>query len=258
MSIFFFCYRLYGLFHCFYNNILVYRFISCYCLSYLQKFAFDKVKIDRLFIKEITKSADQAAIVQTIVNLAFTLGMTTVVDGDHLEGVFTDGDLRRAIDAAAGAVDAARAHAALHDLTIDYRCLTAEALAAEGARFDVVVASEVLEHVASLHAFCAAGASLLKPEGAFLATTINRTTRALLGAKLAAEYVLRWAPVGTHDWRKFVRPDELRSALGGHGLVIRDLAGLRFRPLTNSFEISGDISINYGCLASHRERETDL
>ena len=84
-----------------------------------------------------------------------------------------------AIDAAAGAVDAARAHAALHDLTIDYRCMTAEALAAEGARFDVVVASEVLEHVASLHAFCAAVASLLKPEGAFLATTINRTTRAL-------------------------------------------------------------------------------
>ncbi len=163
-----------------------------------------------------------------------------------------------AIDAAGGAVDAARAHAALHDLTIDYRCMTAEALAAEGARFDVVVASEVLEHVASLHAFCAAVASLLKPEGAFLATTINRTTRALLGAKLAAEYVLRWAPVGTHDWRKFVRPDELRSALGGHGLVIHDLAGLRFRPLTNSFEISGDISINYGCLASHRERETDL
>ena len=150
------------------------------------------------------------------------------------------------------------AAAALHDLTIDYRCMTAEALAAEGARFDVVVASEVLEHVASLHAFCAAVASLLKPEGAFLATTINRTTRALLGAKLAAEYVLRWAPVGTHDWRKFVRPDELRRALGGHDLVIRDLAGLRFRPLTNSFEISGDISINYGCLASHRERETDL
>ena len=89
-----------------------------------------------------------------------------------------------------------------------------------------------------------------------MATTINRTTRALLGAKLAAEYVLRWAPVGTHDWQKFVRPDELRSALGGHGLVIRDLAGLRFRPLTNSFEISGDMSINYGCLASHRERKS--
>ena len=80
----------------------------------------------------------------------------------------------------------------------------------------------------------------------------------LAWGKLAAEYVLRWAPVGTHDWRKFVRPDELRSALGGHGLVIRDLAGLRFRLLTNSFEISGDVSINYGCLASHREKEADL
>lgn len=158
-----------------------------------------------------------------------------------------------AVDAAAGAIDAACTHAELNHLNINYRCMTAEALAAEGTRFDVVVASEVLEHVASLHVFCAAVASLLKPEGAFLATTINRTTRALLGAKLAAEYILRWAPVGTHDWRKFVRPDELRSALGGNGLVVRDFAGLRFRPLTNSFEISGDTSINYGCLASHRE-----
>ncbi|MGB1007855.1 MAG: bifunctional 2-polyprenyl-6-hydroxyphenol methylase/3-demethylubiquinol 3-O-methyltransferase UbiG, partial [Thalassobaculaceae bacterium] len=120
------------------------------------------------------------------------------------------------------------------------------------------VASEVLEHVASLDAFCGAVARLLQPEGAFLATTINRTTRALLGAKLAAEYVLRWAPVGTHDWRKFVRPDELRSALGGHGLVIRDLAGLSFRPLTNRFEITSDLGINYGCLVNHRERETSL
>ena len=163
-----------------------------------------------------------------------------------------------AIDAAAGAIEAARAHAAALDLAIDYRCITAEALAAEGARFDVVIASEVLEHVASLDAFCAAVARLLRPDGAFLATTINRTTRALFGAKLAAEYVLRWAPIGTHDWRKFVRPDELRSALGGHGLAIRDLAGLSFRPLTNRFEISGDVGINYGCLASHRERKTGL
>jgi 2-polyprenyl-6-hydroxyphenyl methylase/3-demethylubiquinone-9 3-methyltransferase len=161
-----------------------------------------------------------------------------------------------AIDAASAAIDAAKAHASAQGLQIDYRCTTAEAMVAEGNLFDVVVASEVIEHVASIDAFIAAVAQLLDPDGVFMVTTINRSTRSLLSAKFAAEYILRWAPVGTHDWHKFVRPAELKSALGGNGLHLRGLSGFVFRPLRGDFHISSDCAVNYGCIAVHAKKAT--
>lgn len=161
-----------------------------------------------------------------------------------------------AIDAAAAAIAAAQAHSAAQGLSIDYRCTTAEALLADGDQFDVVIASEVIEHVASVDAFIAAAKGLLGAGGALLMTTINRTTRSLLSAKIAAEYILRWAPIGTHDWHKFVRPVELKSALGGHGMRVDNIAGFVFRPLQGDFQISRDCAVNYGCIAVHTAEAT--
>lgn len=150
-----------------------------------------------------------------------------------------------AIDASAEAIAAARLHAEQGGLAIDYRIAAPEDLAAEGAGFDVVVALEVIEHVADRDAFLAALAALTRPAGLVFLSTLNRTARSFLLAKVGAEYLLRLLPVGTHDWRGFVTPTELARALRRAGLAVTDSAGMTMQPLTGTWRESRDLSVNY-------------
>jgi 2-polyprenyl-6-hydroxyphenyl methylase/3-demethylubiquinone-9 3-methyltransferase len=150
-----------------------------------------------------------------------------------------------AIDASAENIGVARAHAAESGLTIDYRVAPAEDLAAAGERFDVVLALEILEHVADRGAFVAACAALVRPGGALIAATLNRTPQSYLLAIVGAEYILGWLPRGTHDWRKFVRPSELAGAVRRCGLELCDFAGVSYSPLADSWRIGRDLAVNY-------------
>ncbi|MGE0722905.1 MAG: bifunctional 2-polyprenyl-6-hydroxyphenol methylase/3-demethylubiquinol 3-O-methyltransferase UbiG [Alphaproteobacteria bacterium] len=155
------------------------------------------------------------------------------------------------IDAADASIAVARAHAAAGGLAIDYRCATVEALAADGARFDVVLNMEVVEHVADREAFLDAAADLVAPGGLTLVSTLNRTTKAWLLAIVGAEYVLGWLPRGTHDWRKFVRPSELAAAFRRNGLLLDDLTGVAYDPIGDRWRLSpGDLEVNYMAAAT--------
>ena len=153
------------------------------------------------------------------------------------------------IDAGAEAVEVARLHAQEADLDIAYACTLPEDLAAVGRSFDVVLNMEVVEHVADLDAFLAAACGLLRPGGTMAVATLNRTLKALALAKIGAEYLLRWLPPGTHDWRKFVRPSELNRGLGRHGVNIVDLTGVVYDPLTGNWRLSRNLDINYMAFA---------
>jgi 2-polyprenyl-6-hydroxyphenyl methylase/3-demethylubiquinone-9 3-methyltransferase len=153
------------------------------------------------------------------------------------------------IDAAGAALAAAEAHAAGHGLPLAYRATTAEALAAEGGRFPVVMALEVIEHVADPPDFLRTLARLIEPGGLLFISTLNRTPRSFLAAKVAAEYVLRWLPVGTHDWRRFVTPAELGSHLRGAGLRLADVAGLQPDPFRGGWRVGRDLGVNYIAMA---------
>src|SRR4029078_3274284 len=130
-------------------------------------------------------------------------------------------------------------------LVLDYRAVTAEGLVDEGAKFDVVLNMEVVEHVADLGAFLIACARLITPGGVMLVATLNRTLKSLALAKIGAEYVLRWLPAGTHDWNKFVKPDELERMLEDAGLTIRRVQGVAFDPLRCDWRLSSDTNVNY-------------
>lgn len=149
------------------------------------------------------------------------------------------------IDAAGEALEAARAHAAGRNLPLTYRQAAPEDLAAEGARFDVVIALEVIEHVTDRAAFLAALARLVAPGGLVILSTINRTRRSFLTAKIGAEYILRLLPVGTHDWNAFVTPEELAEGLREAGLRPADMAGLTPRLSGGPWRVSRDLSVNY-------------
>lgn len=155
------------------------------------------------------------------------------------------------LDAAAEALSAARAHAAAGGLAIAYRQGMPESLlaAGEAGGFDAVLALEVIEHVADRDAFCRHLAALVRPGGAVFLSTLNRTARSFLFAKLGAEYVLRLLPAGTHDWRMFVRPAELGAALRRAGLRVTDIAGLGMDPLTGRWRTSRDVGVNYLVMA---------
>ena len=153
------------------------------------------------------------------------------------------------IDAGEASIGVARAHAATQGLNIDYRHATAGALRAAGETFDTVLALEVVEHVADRAAFLADCAALVKPGGALILSTLNRTAKSFLLGKVAAEYILRWLPAGTHDWGKFVRPSELGAGLRASGFRITELCGLSYNPLSDRFSLSRDIDVNYFALA---------
>ena len=153
------------------------------------------------------------------------------------------------LEAAPEALAAARDHAASGGLAIDYRDGTPEMLAAEGAAFDAVVSLEVIEHVEDRDAFLAALAGLVKPGGQVFLSTLNRTARSFLMAKLGAEYLLRLLPIGTHDWRMFVTPGELGTGLRRAGLTVTDMAGMSMDPLTGRWRESRDLGVNYLVMA---------
>jgi len=142
-------------------------------------------------------------------------------------------------------VAAARAHAAASGLEIDYRATRVEELASEGAQFDAVIALEVVEHVPDVRAFIGVCAQIVRPGGMMLLSTINRTARAFALAIVGAEYVLRWLPRGTHQWDRFVTPEELGDALKASGLSVVDTRGLTFNPLTREWRLSDDTGVNY-------------
>jgi 2-polyprenyl-6-hydroxyphenyl methylase/3-demethylubiquinone-9 3-methyltransferase len=153
-------------------------------------------------------------------------------------------------DASERNIGTAKAHAAQSGLTIDYRATTAEALVAEGPRFDVVLNMEVVEHVADVTAYLAACTALVKPGGLTLVATMNKTLKSLALAKIGAEYVLGWLPRGTHDWNRFIPPADLKRSLEGSGLTILKTQGVSFDPLAWDWELSSDVDVNYMVVAA--------
>jgi 2-polyprenyl-6-hydroxyphenyl methylase/3-demethylubiquinone-9 3-methyltransferase len=151
------------------------------------------------------------------------------------------------VDAAARNIPVAETHARQSGLEIDYRHTTAEALVESGeAPFDVVLNMEVVEHVADPLAYLTACRELLRPGGLHLCSTINRNPRSYVMAIIGAEYVMRWLPKGTHEWSKFITPDELFDLLRKAGLEPVDRTGYVFNPVTWSWSLSDrDLSVNY-------------
>ena len=149
------------------------------------------------------------------------------------------------IDASGDTVGVAAAHARDVGLSIDYRIATAEALAAEGARFEVVLALEVIEHVAEPATFLSDLAALLEPGGLLVMATLNRTAASLALGKIAAEYILRWVPAGTHDWSKFIKPERLEELARGAGLEPLATTGLTLDPRTAAWRAQGSTAVNY-------------
>jgi 2-polyprenyl-6-hydroxyphenyl methylase / 3-demethylubiquinone-9 3-methyltransferase len=153
------------------------------------------------------------------------------------------------LDAGVEAIAAAKAHAEGRGFRLTYRADTAEALAAEGQKYSVITALEIIEHVVDPAAFVATLASLLEPGGLLFLSTLNRTTKSYMVAKFGAEYLLRLLPVGTHDWRRFVTPQELGRFCRGAGLRLADSAGMSFSLLHGRFAITRDMSVNYIAMA---------
>ena len=139
----------------------------------------------------------------------------------------------------------ARLHAEEAGVVVDYRATTAEALADAGERFDIVLAMEVVEHVADVALFVRRCAEMVKPGGLMLAATLNRTLKSFALAIVGAEYVLGWLPRGTHQWDKFVTPNELEAALARGGLEVIDRAGVVYNPLADTWRLAGDMDVNY-------------
>jgi 2-polyprenyl-6-hydroxyphenyl methylase/3-demethylubiquinone-9 3-methyltransferase len=154
------------------------------------------------------------------------------------------------IDPAPDNVEAARAHARGQDLAIDYRAARVEDQVAEGATFDAVSCLEVIEHVPDPGTFLRTCASLVRPGGLMLLSTINRTVKSYLLAIVGGEYVLRWLPVGTHQWERFVTPDELARHLAAAGLSAPELRGLVYSPLDDTWSLSTDTDVNYFAAAA--------
>lgn len=150
-------------------------------------------------------------------------------------------------------IGTARVHAEAQGLAIDYRAATAENLAAAGERFDAVLAMEVVEHVADVEAFLKVCGEMVRPGGLFFLATINRTLKAFALAIVGAEYVLNWLPRGTHQWDRFLTPDEIEDGLAAAGLKVVDLSGVVYAPLSGEWRRSRDTGVNY-ILVSEKPR----
>lgn len=151
-----------------------------------------------------------------------------------------------AVDASERNIGTARAHAAQLGLEIDYRAATAEQLLAYGEPpFDVVLNMEVVEHVADPGDYLRSTARLLAPGGLMIVATLNRTAKAFALAVVGAERVLRWLPAGTHDWRKFLKPEEIRAHLAGEDVYVQGPFGVSYNPLSGQWARSADAAVNY-------------
>lgn len=150
----------------------------------------------------------------------------------------------------------ASVHAAEQGLDIDYRATTAEDLAAAGERFDIVLNMEVIEHVADPAAFMTTCAGLVAPGGLMFVATLNRTLKSFALAIVGAEYVLRWLPRGTHQWNKFITPEELRAMIEAGGLAVKDTSGVIYNPLADEWLASADIDVNYMMMAMRPQDPT--
>ena len=139
----------------------------------------------------------------------------------------------------------ARAHAEASGVDVDYRATTAEALAEAGEKFDIVLAMEVVEHVVDVKEFVSVCASMVKPGGLMIAATLNRTLKSFALAIVGAEYVLRWLPRGTHQWDKFVTPQELERAFESAGLDVTGERGVIYNLLADRWQLSSDMDVNY-------------
>ena len=149
-------------------------------------------------------------------------------------------------DAAPRNIPVAQVHAQASGLSIDYRFTTAEDLAAAGEQFDVVLNMEVVEHVSDPLAYLTACQKLLRPGGLMICSTLNRTTKSYGMAIIGAEWVMRWLPKGTHDWAKFITPDELYALINRAGLTPVDRKGMVFNPISWGWSLSArDLSVNY-------------
>ncbi len=149
------------------------------------------------------------------------------------------------IDAAEKNIRTASLHAQQSGLAIDYRATTAEDLATLGVQYDVILSVEIVEHVADLSIYMQACASLLKPGGLLFVATLNRTAKSYVMAIVGAEYILRWLPIGTHDWQKFVKPSELQALAMAQHLQLKNLSGMVYNPLTQTWHRGRDVSVNY-------------
>lgn len=155
-------------------------------------------------------------------------------------------------DAAEKNIKTASVHAMEQGLTVDYRCTTAEELAAAGERFDVILNMEVIEHVADRDRFLAHCAEMLKPGGLMFVATLNRTLKAHALAIVGAEYVLGWLPRGTHDWKKFITLAEMEQGLTEAGLDILEWQGVSYNPLLDRWTLGNDTDVNYMALATKK------
>lgn len=151
----------------------------------------------------------------------------------------------KGIDAGDKNVTIASLHAGQSGLDIDYQQQLPEDLVKSGKTFDVVLNMEVIEHVADVEAFLGASCSLIKPGGVMVLSTMNRTIKAFGLAKVGAEYIMRWLPAGTHDWRKFVKPSELARGLRANAVDITDISGMSYSLLKDTWSLSTDLDVNY-------------
>ncbi|MEO0719578.1 MAG: bifunctional 2-polyprenyl-6-hydroxyphenol methylase/3-demethylubiquinol 3-O-methyltransferase UbiG [Pseudomonadota bacterium] len=157
------------------------------------------------------------------------------------------------VDASHRAISVAQAHAQDMELDVAYRCATVEEVASDGVAAEVVLAMEIVEHLPDPGAFLLDAAKLVKPGGLLIASTLNRNAKSFLSAIVGAEYLLSWLPRGTHDWRKFLTPDELAEKIEAAGLKVVDRKGMVYRPMSDDFALSSsDLSVNYVITAEKR------
>lgn len=149
------------------------------------------------------------------------------------------------VDPSARNIGVARAHAEAGGLKITYLQCAAEDMVERRESFDIVLAMEVIEHVANVDAFIASCAHLVRPGGLMFFATLNRTAKAFALAIVGAEYVMRWLPRGTHDWRKFVKPSELARPLREAGFAIEQMTGVAYNPLADRWSLTRDLDVNY-------------
>lgn len=158
------------------------------------------------------------------------------------------------LDAGTENIKVAQNHAKAQKLDINYKATTVEALAATGQTYDIVTALEIVEHVSDVALFVEACCKLVNKNGILIMSTLNRTPKSFLLGIVAAEHILRWVPVGTHDWKKFLKPSELSREIEQHKMKVNDVCGLTYSPLTRRFGLDrGDLGVNYLMTATKKK-----